>query len=314
MMQLFRDSNYDFIGRRRWAYILSALFILAGLGSMVAKGGLRYGIDFSGGTLIQVRFEKPVPVDRIRTALDTVRMGESVIQEFGDDREYLLRLPLTEVSSEEVTRRIQDVLAKDPALGAPEIRRVEFVGPQVGRDLQIQAVYAALWSMVGILVYIAIRFDLLGGLASIAAIVHDVLICLSAMSLTNREFSLPILAALLTIIGYSVNDTIVAYDRVRENRTKGGARRKGETFATQINNAINQTLSRTVLTALTTFFSTGVLYFFGGKVLEDMAFVLTIGVVTGTFSTVYIAGSLIVDWREWAERRMARRKKAVAKA
>jgi preprotein translocase SecF subunit len=313
MIELFRNPNYELIGRRRWAYLISILFILAGVGSMVAKGGLRYGIDFSGGTLIQVRFEKPAPADRIRTALETVRMGESVIQEFGDSREYLLRLPLAELSSEEVTRRVQQALAKDPALGAPEIRRVEFVGPQVGRDLQIQAIYAVLWSMAGILFYIAIRFDLLGGLASIAAIIHDVLVCLSAMSLTNREMSLPILAALLTIIGYSVNDTIVAYDRVRENRTRG-ARRKGETFATQINTAINQTLSRTVLTALTVFFSTAVLYFFGGKVLEDMAFVLTIGVVTGTYSTVYIAGSLIVDWRSWRERWLTRRKKVVAKA
>jgi len=313
MIELFRNPNYDFIGRRRWAYLISILFILAGVGSMVAKGGLRYGIDFSGGTLIQVRFEKPAPVDRIRRALETVSMGESVIQEFGGSREYLLRLPLAELSSEEVTRRVQQALAKEPALGAPEIRRVEFVGPQVGRDLQIQAIYAVLWSMAGILAYIAIRFDLLGGLASIAAIIHDVLVCLSAMSLTNREMSLSILAALLTIIGYSVNDTIVAYDRVRENRTRG-ARRRGETFATQINNAINQTLSRTVLTALTVFFSTAVLYVFGGKVLEDMAFVLTIGVATGTYSTVYIAGSLIVDWRGWRERWLARRKKAVAKA
>ena len=197
MIELFRDSNFDFIGRRRWAYIISILFILAGLGSMVAKGGLRYGIDFSGGTLIQVRFEKPVSVDRIRHALETVQMGESVIQEFGDTREYLLRLPLAALSSEEVTRRTQDALSKDAELGKHEIRRVEFVGPQVGKDLQIQAIYAVLWSMAGILAYIAIRFDLMGGLASVAAIVHDVLICLSAMSLTNREMSLAILAALL---------------------------------------------------------------------------------------------------------------------
>jgi preprotein translocase SecF subunit len=312
MFELFKNPNLNFIGRRRWAYIISILFILAGVGSMVARGGLRYGIDFSGGTLIQVRFEKPVPVDRIRAALETVHMGESVIQEFGDTREYLLRLPLTDVSSEDVTRRIQEALAKDAALGPPEIRRVEFVGPQVGRDLQIQAIYAALWSTAGILAYVAFRFDLLGGLASVAAIVHDVLICLAALSLTNREMSLPVLAALLTIIGYSVNDTIVAYDRVRENRLKG--RRKGETFETQINNAINQTLSRTVLTALTVFFTTAVLYLFGGKVLEDMAFILTIGVVTGTFSTVYIAGSLIVDWTTWRERWLARKKKVVAKA
>jgi preprotein translocase SecF subunit len=312
MFELFKNPNLNFIGRRRWAYIISILFILAGVGSMVARGGLRYGIDFSGGTLIQVRFEKAVPVNRIRAALETVHMGESVIQEFGDTREYLLRLPLTDVSSEEVTRRIQEAMAKDAALGPPEIRRVEFVGPQVGRDLQIQAIYAALWSTAGILAYVAFRFDLLGGLASVAAIVHDVLICLAALSLTNREMSLPVLAALLTIIGYSVNDTIVAYDRVRENRLKG--RRKGETFETQINNAINQTLSRTVLTALTVFFTTAVLYLFGGKVLEDMAFILTIGVVTGTFSTVYIAGSLIVDWTTWRERWLARKKKVVAKA
>ncbi|HSE04652.1 MAG TPA: protein translocase subunit SecF [Methylomirabilota bacterium] len=313
MMELFRDPNFNFIGRRRWAYVISVLFILAGLGSMAAKGGLRYGIDFSGGTLIQVRFEKPVAVDRIRHALETVQMGESVIQEFGDDREYLLRLPLAQLSSEEVTRRTQEALSKDAELGRHEVRRVEFVGPQVGRDLQIQALYAVLWSMVGILAYIAIRFDLLGGLASIAAIIHDVLVCLSAMSLTNREMSLAILAALLTIIGYSVNDTIVAYDRVRENRAKG-ARRKGESFETQINNAINQTLSRTVLTALTVFFTTAVLYLFGGKVLEDMAFVLCVGVVTGTYSTIYIAGSLIVDWAGWRDRLAGKRKKVVAKA
>jgi preprotein translocase subunit SecF len=313
MIELLRDPRFNFIGRRRWAYAITALFILAGIGSMVAKGGLRYGIDFSGGTLIQVRFEKPVPVDRIRHALESVQMGESVIQEFGDPQEYLLRLPLAQLTAEEVTRRTQEALAKETELGKHEIRRVEFVGPQVGRDLQIQAIYAVLWSMAGILIYIAIRFDLLGGFASIAAIIHDVLVCLGAMSLTNREMSLAILAALLTIIGYSVNDTIVAYDRVRENRAKGG-RRRGETFETQINTAINQTLSRTVLTALTVFFSTAVLYIFGGKVLEDMAFVLCVGVITGTYSTIYIAGSLIVDWAGWRDRLSQRRKKVVAKA
>lgn len=313
MIELFRDTRFNFIGRRRWAYLISILFILAGIGSMVAKGGLRYGIDFAGGTLIQIRFEKAVSVDRIRHALETVQLGESVIQEFGDEREYLLRLPLGEQSSEEVTRRTQEALAKDPELGKLEIRRVEFVGPQVGRDLQLQALQAALWSMVGILVYVAIRFDLLGGFASVAAIVHDVLVCLAAMSLTNREMSLAILAAMLTIIGYSVNDTIVAYDRVRENRAKG-ARRKGESFETQINTAINQTLSRTALTATTTFLATGILYLFGGKVLEDMAFVLCVGILTGTYSTIYIAGSLIVDWAGWRDRWLGKGKKAVAKA
>ena len=312
MIQLFHDPNYNFIGRRRWAYLLSIAFILIGLGSMAMKGGLRYGIDFSGGTLIQVRFEKPVPVERIRTALDGIKLGESVIQEFGDPREFILRLPLQNASVEEVTAQVRGALAKDATLGAPEVRRVEFVGPQVGRDLQLQAIYAVLVSMAGILLYIAFRFDVKGGVASVVAIIHDVLVCLAAMSLTDREMSLPVLAALLTIIGYSVNDTIVAYDRVRENRGKGG--RRAEPFAQQINRAINETLSRTVLTALTVFFSTVVLYLFGGKVLEDLAFVLTVGVVTGTYSTIFIAGALVVEWTEWVEGKMRRPKKVIAKA
>ena len=312
MIQLFHDPNYNFIGRRRWAYLLSLAFILVGIGSMAMKGGLRYGIDFSGGTLIQVRFEKPVPVERIRTALDGIKLGESVIQEFGDPREFILRLPLQNASVEEVTAQVRGALAKDATLGAPEIRRVEFVGPHVGRDLQLQAIYAVLVSMAGILLYIAFRFDVKGGVASVAAIIHDVLVCLAAMSLTDREMSLPVLAALLTIIGYSVNDTIVAYDRVRENRGKGG--RRAEPFAQQINRAINETLSRTVLTALTVFFSTVVLYLFGGKVLEDLAFVLTVGVVTGTYSTIFIAGALVVEWTEWVEGKMRRPKKVIAKA
>jgi preprotein translocase SecF subunit len=312
MIQLFHDPNYNFIGRRRWAYLLSIAFILVGLGSVAMKGGLRYGIDFSGGTLIQVRFEKPVPVERIRTALEDIKLGESVIQEFGDPREFILRLPLQNASVEEVTAQVKGALAKDATLGAPEVRRVEFVGPHVGRDLQLQAIYAVLVSMAGILLYIAFRFDVKGGVASVAAIIHDVLVCLAAMSLTDREMSLPVLAALLTIIGYSVNDTIVAYDRVRENRGKGG--RRAEPFAQQINRAINETLSRTVLTALTVFFSTVVLYLFGGKVLEDLAFVLTVGVVTGTYSTIFIAGALVVEWTEWVEGKMRRPKKVIAKA
>ncbi len=312
MLQLFKSPNFDFIGKRRWAYIVSLLFMAAGLVSMWVQGGLRYGIDFSGGTLIQARFEKPVAVDRIRAALEQIKLGESVIQEFGDPREFIFRLPLAEVPAEEVTRRVQEALARDSALGKVEIRRVEFVGPQVGRDLQLQALWAVLYGMAGILIYVAIRFDLKGGVASIAAIVHDVLVCLGAMSVTGREMSLPVLAALLTIIGYSVNDTIVAYDRIRENRGKGF--KKGLSFAEQINIAINQTLSRTVLTALTVFFSTIVLFLFGGKVLEDLAFVLTVGVVTGTYSTIYIAGALIVDWTAWVEARAQRAKKAVAKA
>jgi preprotein translocase subunit SecF len=292
--------------------VLSAILMVLGLGTLAVRG-LRYDIDFTGGTLVQVRFEQPPTVAAIRAGLTRIQLGESVIQQFGDDREYIIRLPLTSTSPEELTKRVTGALAQEASLGTFEIRRIEFVGPQVGRDLQLQAIYAVLFGLAGILIYIAWAFkSLKGGVAAIVAVFHDIVICLGALSITGREFSLPVLAALLTIIGYSVNDTIVAYDRLRENRGKHSQR--GKSFAEQMNDAVNQTLSRTVLTALTTFLSAMILLVFGGKVLEDFAFVLVIGVVTGTYSTIYIAGAIIVDWTQSVEGRVARRKKAVAKA
>jgi preprotein translocase subunit SecF len=310
MIEIFRSPNYNFNGRRRVAYIVSLVALLLGLGSLATRG-LHYDIDFTGGTLVQVRFERPPDIARIRGTLAKMGIGESVIQEFGDPREYIIRLPLTAASSQDVTKRIEQALVADPALGKSEIRRVEFVGPQVGKELQLQAIYAVLFGLVGILIYLAVRFDLKGGVAAVVAVFHDVVVCLGAMSLFGKEFSLPVLAALLTIIGFSVNDTIVAYDRLRENRTRGGQR--GKSFAAQMNDAVNQTLSRTVLTSLTVFFSTAILLFLGGKVLEDFAFVLFVGVITGTYSTIYVAGALVVDWTIYVEGRR-RGKKAVARA
>jgi len=312
MIELFRNPNYDFIGKRRWAYTVSIVFTLIALIALAVHGGLRYDIDFTGGTLIQVRFEQAPTVAKIRKSLATIQLGESIIQEFGDAREFIIRLPLVPMTSEEVAKRVQGALAADASLGKFEIRRVEFVGPQVGRDLQLQAVYLVLGGLIWIAIYLAFRFDLKGGVAAVVAVFHDVIVCLGALSITSREFSLPVLAALLTIIGYSVNDTIVAYDRLRENRGKFVP--KGRTFAQQMNDAVNQTLSRTVLTSLTTFFSAAVLLFFGGKTLEDFAFVLFVGVITGTYSTTYIAAALVVDWTSYVEGRLRRGKKAVAKA
>ncbi len=312
MLELFKNPNYDFIGKRKWAYYVSIAFTLLSLVSLAARGGLRYDLDFTGGTLLQARFDGMPAVAQIRASLGTIQLGESVIQQFGDAHEFVIRLPLVAVPSEEVARRVRGALESDPALGKFEIRRVEFVGPQVGRDLQLQAVYLVIAGLVWIAIYIALRFDMRGGVAAVIAVVHDVLVCLGALSLLNREFSLPVLAALLTIIGYSVNDTIVAYDRLRENRGKFVP--KGRTFAQQMNDAVNQTLSRTILTSLTTFFSAAVLLFFGGKTLEDFAFVLFVGVITGTYSTTYIAAAIVVDWTQYVEGRLRRGKKAVAKA
>jgi preprotein translocase subunit SecF len=312
MIEIFKNPNYDFIGKRKWAYYASIAFTLVAILSLAAHRGLRYDIDFTGGTLVQVRFEQPVKVATIRASLGKIGLAESVIQQFGDPREFILRMPpVTGERPEDVGRRVQATMATDPALGKFDIRRVEFVGPQVGRDLQLQAIYAVLFGLAGILLYIAVRFDLKGGVAAVIAVFHDVLVCLGALSLTNREFSLPVLAALLTIIGYSVNDTIVAYDRLRENRGKS---QRGLSFAQQMNLAVNQTLSRTILTSLTTFFSAAILLFFGGKTLEDFAFVLFVGVITGTYSTTYVAAAIVVDWTNYVEGRIRRPKKAVAKA
>jgi preprotein translocase subunit SecF len=312
MIEMFRSPNFNFIGRRRWAYVISALMLVFGLTALAVKG-LHYDIDFTGGTLVQIRFEQPPTVAAIRAGLSRVQLGESVIQQFGDPQEYIVRAPLSAGSSEELAKRVTAALGQETALGKFELRRVEFVGPQVGRDLQLQAIYAVLFGLAGILLYIAWAFkSLKGGVAAIAAVFHDMVFCLGALSITGRDFSLPVLAALLTIIGYSVNDTIVAYDRLRENRSKFS--NKGKSFADQMNDAVNQTLSRTVLTALTVFLSTAILLVFGGKTLEDFAFVLFLGVITGTYSTIYIAGAIIVDWTQAIESRVGRRKKAVAKA
>lgn len=299
MLQIFVNAKYDFVGKRRWFYVASLAAVAAALLSIAAHRGLNYGIDFTGGTVIQVRYDKPVTVAQVRQGLDELKLGGAIIQQFGDVREYLIRLPESEQKTEETSSRIQAALASK-AGAQVEIRRVEFVGPQVGHDLQLQALYAVLAGMIGILIYVAIRFDFRGGVISIAAIAHDVIVTLGGLSVTNREMSLPVLAALLTIVGYSINDTIVVFDRIRESRGRG--LRKGQGLADLVNTAINQTLSRTILTSFTVFLSAFVLFVFGGEVLHDFAFALVVGVVTGTYSSI-AAASLVMDWELWGRKR-----------
>jgi preprotein translocase subunit SecF len=300
MLQIFVNADYDFVGKRRWFYGLSLAAVAASLLSIAAHRGLNYGIDFVGGSLIQVRYDRPVTVGEVRRGLDALKLGNAVIQQFGDAREYLIRLPETDQTTEALGASIQAALGR-AANGTVEIRRMEFVGPQVGRDLQFQALYAVLAGMVGILIYVAIRFDLRGGVISIVALAHDVTVTLGALSIGNREMSLPVLAALLTVVGYSINDTIVVFDRIRESRGRG--MRKGQSVAGLVNGAINQTLSRTILTSFTTFLAALVLFLFGGEVLHDFAFALVIGVVTGTYSSV-AAATLVMDWELWGRRRV----------
>ncbi len=311
MMQIFVNARYDFVGKRRWFYIVSGGLMVLSIVSVLAHGGLNYGIDFTGGTLIQVRYDKAVSVGDVRRGLDDIKLGSAVIQQFGDAQEYLIRLPQErDHKPEQITPMVQGALAK--AAGAKvEIRRVEFVGPQVGRDLQFQALYAVLAGMAGILIYVAIRFDFRGGVISIVAIAHDVIVTLGALSISGREMSLPVLAALLTIVGYSINDTIVVFDRIRESRGKG--LRKGQSLAHLVNGALNQTLSRTVLTSFTVFLSACVLFLFGGEVLRDFSFALLVGVISGTYSSV-AAASLVMDWESWSRSRQRSPGKVPAKA
>src|SRR5262245_37786923 len=303
MRAIFTNTSYDFIGKRPWAYAVSVLVMLLGVASMYAKGGLRYDVDFTGGTLVELRLAQPMPVATVRSRLAAVRLGESVIQVFDNPRDVLIRTHVSQVSATELSRRIAGAMTAD-GVGAPEIRRVDVVGPQIGAELRLQALYAVLAALGGILLYVWWRFDFRGGVVTIVSLAHDVVICLGALSLTNREFSLPVLAALLTVIGFSVNDRIVMYDRLREIQSKPG--QKGITFAEQVNRAVNQTLSRTVLTVATVGMSGAMLFFFGGESLQNFGFVVLVGALTGTTSTVYVAGALDVDWSNWAERQRSR--------
>jgi preprotein translocase subunit SecF len=310
MLQIFVNANYDFVGKRRWFYLVSGGFVVLSLVSILFRGGLNYGIDFTGGTLVQVRYDKPVTVEVVRRGLDEIKLGQAVIQQFGDAQEYLIRLHQAGEKPDALSKQVQDALSRT-AGSAVEIRRLEFVGPQVGRDLQLQALYAVLAGMAGILIYVAFRFHFRDGVISVIAIAHDIIVTLGALSVTHREISLPVLAALLTIVGYSINDTIVVFDRIRETRAKGI--RKGQNWADLVNAAMNQTLSRTVLTSFTVFLSALVLLLFGGEVLHDFSFALLVGVVTGTYSSV-AAASLVMDWETWSRARSRAPRKVQAKA
>jgi preprotein translocase subunit SecF len=310
MLQIFVNANYNFVGKRRWFYLASGGFVVLSLVSILFRGGLNYGIDFTGGTLVQVRYDKPVTVEIVRRGLDEIKLGQAVIQQFGDAQEYLIRLHQAGEKPDALSKQVQDALSRT-AGSAVEIRRLEFVGPQVGRDLQIQALYAVLAGMAGILIYVAFRFHFRDGVISVIAIAHDIIVTLGALSVTHREISLPVLAALLTIVGYSINDTIVVFDRIRETRAKGI--RKGQNWADLVNAAMNQTLSRTVLTSFTVFLSALVLLLFGGEVLHDFSFALLVGVVTGTYSSV-AAASLVMDWETWSRARSRAPRKVQAKA
>jgi preprotein translocase SecF subunit len=304
-MQIFKNANYDFIRWRWHALLLSSVIIIGGLAFTLARNGMPLGIDFTGGTIVVLRFQQPVSDAAVRSALDALP-GEKVVQQYGDpaQNEILIRFPQThsqeqgfglEASSQQAIAAIQKA-----NIGKFDVLSTEVVGPVVGKDLQRKGIYATLASILGISAYIALRFRLIFAAGALVATFHDIFVVLAMMSFAGYELSLNVVAAILTIAGYSVNDTIVIFDRVRENMRS----MRREPLDKIVNTSVNQTLGRTLLTAGTTLFAVLALYLFGGEVLRGFAFAMLVGVITGTYSTVFIAAviAIILSRREFSRR------------
>ena len=286
------ETNFDFMGKIKMTMTISGLVILIGLGSIALSGGLKYGIDFAGGTLIQLQFKTPPDIEVIRDGLKTIALGESTIQEFGSKRDILIRIQRSEEKLEAVGSKVRNSLGGKFNKEDITIERVEMVGPKVGRDLREKAILSILYAVIGIVIYISWRFELQYAIAAIIALAHDVLVTLGAFSILDKEITLVIVAAFLAIIGYSLNDTIVVFDRIREN-----LRRRGKnTLVQTINASINQTLSRTLLTSGTTLMVVMALFFFGGEIIHDFSFALLVGILVGTYSSIFIASVFLVYW------------------
>ena len=289
MKQLFKPTHFDFMQHRRAAMIFSSVLILISLASVLVQG-LKLGIDFTGGILLEVGYQEAAELQQVRSTLDQAGFGDATVQLFGTPKDVLIRLaPKEEESGAVLSDRAFNALNK-AAGGNAELRRVEFVGPQVGDELTEDGGLAILYAMFGILIYVALRFEYRFSLGSVIALFHDVTITIGIFSLFQIEFDLTVLAAILAVIGYSLNDTIVVFDRIRENFRKI---RKG-TVLDVINTSLNQTLSRTIVTSATTLLVLLALYFMGGEIIGGFALALIIGVVVGTYSSIYVASTAVV--------------------
>lgn len=287
MIKLFPETKIDFIGKRWFCYVISALLLIAGLFAFWQRGERNYGVDFSGGTVVQYAFQKDIRMNEVRGILSEIGLGEASIQQFKDrPKEIAIK------TKEDRSTDIESILKKRLPDNSFAVLRVETVGPAVGRLLKKNATWSMLWGLLAIMIYVAIRFNIKYGIAGVIALLHDVFLAMGALALTQRQFDLTIVAGLLTIAGYSINDSVVVYVRIRENLK---LLKKG-TLKEIINLSINQTLSRTVLTTLTTLLVVVSLFLFGGKVLNDFAFCLLIGFISGIYSTTFIATPLLVAW------------------
>ena len=291
MRLLNRKTNIDFFGKRKIAFALSVTLIVISIASLTLRG-LNFGLDFTGGALIEVAYSVAPDLEQVRDNLEAAGLDDAVVQTFGLDTEIVVRIPprSEEESSADLSTLVLQALQRDYA-GTIDMRRVEFVGPQVGEELTEQGILAVVYALIGIFLYVMMRFQWRFSVGAVAALVHDVIITMGVISLLAVEFDLTVVAALLAVIGYSLNDTIVLFDRIRENFP----RLRNSKPIEVVNTSVNQTLSRTLMTSLTTLLVLIALFIFGGEIINAFAFTLIVGVVVGTYSSIYVASTTLLE-------------------
>ncbi|MBN2299268.1 MAG: protein translocase subunit SecF [Deltaproteobacteria bacterium] len=297
-MELIRPgTQIDFMKLKHIAFTISIAMIVLSLISIFLLKGINYGIDFAGGTEVQVSFTDPVKTKDIRAALDMIGLSKARIQSIdsAEGAEFLVRIPMIEDSTEDLALKVEGTLDETFGKEKVDIRRAEMVGSEVSKDLKQKGFLALFYAGIGILIYIWWRFELKFSFGAILALIHDVVITVGIFSIMGKEISLPVVAALLTIVGYSLNDTIVVFDRIRENIKKASG---SYDFVMLLNNSISQTLSRTILTSLTTFIVVLCLYLLGGSVIHNFAFAMMVGVIVGTYSSIFIASPTLLILRQ----------------
>jgi preprotein translocase subunit SecF len=300
-MHWFKDARFNFMRVRRRAIVFSVVLILVGLGSLALHRGFNTSIDFAGGTLVEVGFDEPVSLAEVRAIVSRAGYAGAEITKVGGENDVLIKVKHIGEAAE-AAHGIEEALKAALAPRTVDVRRVESVGPKIGSELKMAAFWAIVYSCAGVVAYVSWRFDFRMAIAAIIATLHDVLFTLGFFSLTAREISIPVIAALLTIVGYSLNDTIVVFDRIRENMQT----RRREGFMQVVNQSINETLSRTIITAVTTLFAVLVLILVGGPVIRDFALTLFVGITVGTYSSIFIASAVLVEWDLWRSKHRKR--------
>jgi preprotein translocase subunit SecF len=287
------------MGKRKKAIFISIILIVISIGSLIYHKGPNWGVEFTGGTEIHIKLAKDLSIKDIKNTLDATGYPPEVVQQLGlsGDREYLIRFSPDLIKFDQIQdfqSELEKIMATNESFKGGSIQRVDYIGPRVGKELISKAIISILLGCVGILIYVMIRFEFGFAMGAVIALIHDTVITLGAISIMDKEFTLALVAGLLTVIGYSVNDTIIIYDRIRENMKKSGKLGIKEV----VNVGVNQTLTRTILTSFTVFLVLIPLFIFGGSVIHDFAFTLIVGAIVGTYSSIFIASAFVVYWRE----------------